>query len=1186
MLMRIARFELAYQLRQPPFWVCFAVFFLISFLSIASDNVQIGAQGGTHANAPYAVTLTLLFMSLIGMFIPMAIMPGTVLRDADTGMAGILYSLPVTKTQLLLGRFIAAYAVVAIAFLGAPLGHLTGSFMWWLDPEELGPTRLDVYLQVLTVFALPNLLILGCLFFAVAAITRTQWAVYVALIAFLILYVTAGQLIDDPGNSTLEGMVDPFGIQAALQGTRYWTVFERNSQAVPLEGIVLYNRVAWLGGALALVAVAVVRFRFETQPRRGGGKAAAAEPVPAPVARPHITPAPAGSAGLAQLWRQSVEEALGVLRGPGFLVLLALGVFNTGAGLINLNSIYGTPIYPVTRVIVEAIAGNFSLIAAIVVIYYAGELVWRDRQARVAEIVTACPVPGWVFALSKLLALALVLLTLFTVAIVVGLLAQLLRGFTDIDPGLYLGHVFGLTLTDFLMLGVLALFIQVLAPNKMIGMLILVGYILLTMVATRLGLVDNLILFGGEPGVPLSDMNGMGHFVTPVLWFNLYWGLFCVLLVVLSHRLWPGAVPAPLTVRLAALRGGWGGGSGAIAAAALAGFVLTGGWIGYNTHGLNDVRTEEDGERDQVEFEKRFRQYETLPQPEIVAVRTDIDLYPTIRRYAVRGSYVLENRTDAPVPEIHVAYASEVDVTRNEIAGIGPTRSDTDFNYFIFTLAEPLAPGAQVTLDFAVEQVTEGFTNHTDMSAIRHNGTFINNLGATPFIGFPEQALISDESTRRKYDLPPLPRMADLDDKSRHTVNYLRDDSDWVTFETTVSTDPDQIAVAPGYLQREWEENGRRYFHYKMDAPILNFYSWLSARYTVARETWNGIDLAVYYHGPHGYNVPRMMEAMRKSLDYFTAAFGPYQHRQMRILEFPAYANFAQSFPNTVPYSESIGFIADIRDPGDIDYVFYITAHEVAHQWWAHQVMGADVQGSTMLSEAFSQYSALMVLEREYGPDKMRRFLKYELDQYLRGRGGEDREERPLYRVENQQYIHYQKGSLAMYALKDYVGEEVVNRALARLVRETAYRHDPYPTSRDFLRILREEAGPEHETLIQDLFEKIVLWDLEVADHTVEKMEDGRWKVILTLATSKLEADGKGQETRVPLDQRIDIGLFARDPADEEFTAADVILLEKHRISGDAPVIELIVDREPRALGIDPYNKLIDRDSDDNIVRR
>ncbi|MFC7333191.1 M1 family aminopeptidase [Rhodocista pekingensis] len=1187
---RIAAFELRYQLRQPAFWVSFLSFFLLTFLSMVIDNVQIGSGGGTHANSPFAVVQTMLIMSLIGMFIPVSIIPGTVLRDPESGMAGIVYSYPLRPLPFLLGRFTGAYIAVILGFLGAPLGTALGSFMWWLDPETLGPFRPGDYLYALGVMVMPNLLVTSGLFFAVAAATRSQFAVYTSLIALLVLWVTSRQLIDGPETQTLEAMLDPFGIVASGQVMRYWTVFERNGMLVPFDGLLLWNRLLWLGIAVVLVGVALALFRFKTQPRserRRRRLAEAAEAAPAaPALRPPVTSrATPGSAAWRQLAARTRLEAVGVMKSPGFLVILALGVFNTVGALTGMDRLYGTEVYPVTRVVANLIMGSFSIVPLIVLVYYSAELVWRDRQQKTHEIVTACPVPGWVFVLSKLTAMTVVVAALFTVATLVGIVSQLLRGYTAIELELYLGQLFFFFGVPLMFIGVLSILVQALSPNKFVGMLLVVGFFLLTIVAAQMGLSDNLLIYASTPSVPLSDMNGWGHFAKAALWFMLYWGFAAGLLMVLAHRLWPGAVPAPLGQRLKGLGRGWTIGSGALAAACLVGFVATGGWIAYNTHVLNEV-VSNDAELDRrAEFERTYRQYEAVPQPIITDVKVDIDLYPEIRRYEARGRYVLENRTGQPLGEVHVLYSPDVDVVAQAIPGARTTHEDRDFNYFIFALDTPLPPGGTLDLSFTTRQENPGFKNDGDVTSILYNGSFLNNMEVAPFIGFSRDMLLKDRNERRKRGLEPLDRMAKLEDEAARRHNYLRQDSHWVGFETTVSTSPDQIAIAPGYLQREWMENGRRYFHYRMDAPILNFYSWLSARYTVATDKWKDVDLSVYYHAPHAYNVPRMLDAMKKSLDYFTVAFSPYQHRQLRILEFPAYQSFAQSFPNTVPYSESIGFIADNRDPEDIDYVFYVTAHEVAHQWWAHQVMGGDVQGSTLLSESLSQYSALMVMEKEYGPDKIRRFLKYELDRYLRGRGSEDREELPIYRVENQQYIHYRKGSLVMYALRDQIGEDVVNRALARLIKETGYRSDPYPTSLDLLRILREEAGPEHQQLITDLFERIVLYDLKVASHTVERTEDGRFKVRLTLAAGKAEADGEGRETPLPLDDRIDIGVFAKDPADPAFSAADVIYLQKHRIDSADPVIELVVDHEPAAVGVDPYNKLIDRNSDDNLAR-
>jgi len=215
----------------------------------------------------------------------------------------------------------------------------------------------------------------------------------------------------------------------------------------------------------------------------------------------------------------------------------------------------------------------------------------------------------------------------------------------------------------------------------------------------------------------------------------------------------------------------------------------------------------------------------------------------------------------------------------------------------------------------------------------------------------------------------------------------------------------------------------------------------------------------------------------------------------------------------------------------------------------------------------------------------MRKFLKFELDNYLSSRGGEAIEEMPLYRVEGQGYIHYRKGSIVMYALKDYMGKEAVDTALRNFVAEAAYRTDPYPRSREIISHLRSQAtSQEQQDLITDLWEKIVLWDLKVEEGTGTDRDDGRFDVTIRVTGTKFEADGEGAQTEVPLDMPIDIGIFSEDP--DEVTEGDdhVLLLEKRRVATGETTFEFIVDSKPTHVGIDPYNKLIDRNSDDNLT--
>jgi aminopeptidase N len=490
-------------------------------------------------------------------------------------------------------------------------------------------------------------------------------------------------------------------------------------------------------------------------------------------------------------------------------------------------------------------------------------------------------------------------------------------------------------------------------------------------------------------------------------------------------------------------------------------------------------------------------------------------------------------------------------------------------------------PGSEVRLDFDLAFVTRGFVNHGPVNQVVANGTFINNLQFFPRLGYQPGGELQDNGVRRKYDLEPVVRMAKVGDMHARRNNMISTDADWMEYETVVSTSADQIAIAPGYLQKEWVEGNRRFFHYKMDAPMVNFYAYLSARYEVRKDSHQGVNIEIYYHQGHEYNIDKMVKAIKDSLDYFSTHFSPYQHKQVRIIEFPRYGRFAQSFANTIPFSEGIGFVANLEDEDDIDYVYFVTAHEVAHQWWAHQVIPGRVQGSTMVVESMAEYSALMVMEKEYGKEKMRRFLREELDNYLRNRGGEIVEELPLVLVENQAYIHYRKGSMAFYALRDYLGEDVLNQALSGYISKKAFQEPPYTTSVELVEEIRRVAPPEQWGVIEDLLETITLYENKVEKAVYHELEDGRYQVRLTVAAKKLRADGEGRETEIEVDDWIDIGVFAKEKVggkEEE----KVLYLQKHHMTEASATLELLVDELPSEVGIDPYNKLIDRNPEDN----
>jgi ABC-2 type transport system permease protein len=346
----------------------------------------------------------------------------------------------------------------------------------------------------------------------------------------------------------------------------------------------------------------------------------------------------------------------------------------------------------------------------------------------------------------------------------------------------------------------------------------------------------------------------------------------------------------------------------------------------------------------------------------------------------------------------------------------------------------------------------------------------------------------------------------------------------------------------------------------------------------VARRDWNGIDIEVYYDKQHNYNVEMMLDAVQNSLAYYTKHFGPYYHKQARIIEFPRYSTFAQAFPGTMPYSESFGFIINLEDATDNNVINAVIAHEMAHQWWAHQVIGSSMEGSTMLSESFAEYSALMVMKNDLKDDlRMKKFLKHDFDRYLGGRSAETRKETPLYKVQNQGYIHYGKGALILYALQDYIGEDRVNQAMQEFLERYRYQEPPYPTSLDFLSILESKIPDSLNHLITDWFKEITLYDYRLKEANYQVLDNGKYQVDLTIEAYKMRVDSIGTETKIDFKDWVDVGIYT-DEDEQELAVVERVLFDNNKLQ-----ISLIVDEVPVKAAIDPKRLLIERTISDNV---
>jgi ABC-2 type transport system permease protein len=865
MLREFFSFELGTQLRQPLLWVCALLFGALAFGATTTDAIQVGGSiGNVNRNAPLVVAQLLGVFSLMSMFVVTIFIAGTVLRDSEVGIADMLFATPMKKRDYLVGRFAAGLVACLFIFAVIVLGMMLGPQMPWVDVQRVGPFAGRAYLWGLGVLVVPNLFFIGALLMLLASTTRSIMLVYVGVLAFFVLWIVAGKFTQNIDNEWVAVLADPFGIRALARATRYFSTAEANAGLPDIAGYMLANRAVWATVALALFGLTLALFK----PQRAGtgkrlfGKAKAlapAAPVPVHIALPRIEPRFTGATRWLQCWHIFTFDAAAVFRSVPFLVMLLFGVLNMVGAASQMGKLFGTDVYPMTHLMIELMNGSFNFMLVIIVTFYAGELIFKERQAKIADVTDAMPAPNWAPLLAKSLALAGVVLAFLFTGVLAAMAIQLLKGGAPLEPLVYLkgALISGL---PFILMGLTAVVLQVVTNNKFIGYLLMILLMVWQVVAGVMHLDHNLVNIDGLPRTPYSDMNGYGHFIAGWAWFALYWTLFTVGALIVAQAFWVRGLSVDWRARVREAGRRLRGPAGvALALCALA-FAGVGGWIFHNTNTLAHYEAADVAMDKRAQYEKTYRQYKDQPLPKITDVRAAVDIYPEERRVAIKGSYVLENKTAQPLDTLRLQLNPDIETTLSGLPAHKVELDDKKLGVKVLKLAQALPPGGRLPLDFTVDVRRPGFRNNGESDTINLNGTFFNNHAFFPLIGYQPDQELTDRNERRKRGLGEPERMAKLEDQAARANTMFGADADWINFETVVSTSGNQIALAPGYLQKSWKENGRNYYQYKMDQKMMPFFAYLSADWQVKKGDWHGIPIEIYHDRKHGYNVDRMIE--------------------------------------------------------------------------------------------------------------------------------------------------------------------------------------------------------------------------------------------------------------------------------------------------------------------------------------
>ncbi|WP_028889049.1 ABC transporter permease/M1 family aminopeptidase [Tenacibaculum ovolyticum] len=1086
----IFKFEIQYRIKRADTYIFFLFLFLFSIVGVdfIFQGVEIGA---IKKNSPFVIAKTMAAITAIFMVLASMIMGVSVLRDFQHQIESLMFINPIKKRDYLLGRFLGSFVVLLFVFSGLFLGMIVGEFMPWQDAEAYLSFNPFTYLYTFITITIPTLFFGACLFFVSGALTKKLVVVYTQGVFIFVIFLLTKSI----ENQFWKGIFDPFSLTTLTTVTESWSIVEKSTQIIPFSSALAYSKLFWFVLSVLILFFGYKKFNFSVvSNKRFKGKGQKNINLEAKnttkIEIPKVKIQEGFFFKLSQLKQFSWFYFINICKQPSFLAIVICGAFIILINSVSLGTVYDVDSYPITYFIVEELQETSIFFFIIIILFYSGELVWRERTAKLSLIYDATAMSSFVNLLSKYVALILICIVLMLSLIISGIIFQTVSGYYNYEFQVYF-YGFFIEILPFLALyALVTFFIQSLVNNKFIGILFSLVFFIVSITLGALGFNHPLYNFGGNSLGIYSDMNGYGHFLKPYLLIKTYWLLFGIFLIIAASLFIVRGTETSFIKRVKASKNRMSKSLLKFTVFIIVSFTVLGSYIFYNTNVLNKYWTAAETTNFRVGYEKKLKKFEYLPQPKIVSVNLNVELYPSKRNYTAEGFYILKNTTNIPISEVHIQKLIEDNIVIDYLnfeGGATTNMQYSTYNYVIYKLKSPLQPGAVVKMNFKQSFTSTGFTGTNSNSNIVENGIFFNNENL-PTLGYAKKYELQDKKERIAYQLPKRANKALINDANELLNSRTGGDSDGINFEMIIGTEIDQTAIAPGKILKQWKANNRNYFHYKVNEKMMNFYAIVSARYQVKKDIWmpkyettkQPVELEIYHHKTHQYNLDRMMQAMKVSFDYYSANFSEYQYEQMRIMEFPRYAEFAQSFPGTVPFSEAIGFVLDIDDEKDVDMAFYVTAHELAHQWFGMQVAAANVKGQHLILETLSQYAALMVLKQKYSDKKVQQFLKIQQEKYSKGKQREIGQEPSLALVENQDYIYYAKGAIAMYKLQQSIGENNVNLALKQFLKDwnsingsLKLSTNRYATSKDLLAYFRAVTPNDLQHVITELFESV-----------------------------------------------------------------------------------------------------------------
>lgn len=1203
MLPQLIAFEWRYHTRRLTFALVVSVLCFMAFM-MARTGFQ---ANGLPVNAPYPVMQSLGLLSLWMLFTQTIFTVNGVLRDDEHSMRELVLSRPVGRAQLVVTRYLGLVLAGFTAFSLATGLLMVIPLVMPSPGDAVAPLRVASYVWPLFTLILPPLLFVSAVLALVAGVARTAIATYVGGIVLFALYMVTALLVDSPmfagaAPATPESLaraawLDPFGLSAYFDQTRYWTPLERTTQLVQLRGRYLGNRIVWLIITAAVLGVAYrivpLGHRAAAARTRGAAsrwwrarrgrttRAAHAATAAAPrLAYVPVRPALRFTTPIVQLVRFEWRQLLG-----SWLFRVVLLLFAVVTLIEVLSSLkageYGTRILATSGRLADA--APIGVFGTMVLLFFAADVMWRERILRVDGLVDSTPASSVSLLIAKFAALAAIPVVIAATGLLMAVGAHLASGGQAIEPAVYLAS-FWYVVYPLLLLAAAVLLLHVALPNRWVAMLLSVLLMAFIQQGDAIGAEHPMWRFTSAPPVRYSDLDGFGPTTRSFAAFMAWWTTVAALLLTGAWMVWRRGADLGFARRLV---DGWQRDRGAARARfAVGAWAVIAGGAGaallVSTQRAEAWQSSADGLRWKADYERAYRRLDGVAQPGITHVDVRVDFEPAQRVARVHGVLSLRNQTTQPIDTLWLTVKRDVRNARLSIPGATIVRDDARFGVRTMALGRALAPGDSVHLTWELTLDRGGVRAQSADIDVAANGSHLTMLEFLPTLGYRATYELIDPRDRQQMGLGGgTVAMRELSAIDSLVAQQHREGASppWYTVHAVVSTSDDQSPLAPGDRVREWSASGRRYAEYVVDRPIPPRFAVNSGRYAVVRAAHRGIAIELWYHPSHTDNVDRIVAATTRTLDVMGARFQPYVLRTLRLIEIPNGWPFgAFAMPGVVYLTENRGMLTDPRTE-DVDLLTRRVAHEVAHQWWGHTVDPLNVRGASTIVESLAKDAEAQVVASLHGADAVVPMLAYDHDRYLAGRANESGGEHTLATVRDQSHLVYGKGALAMHALRIALGDSAVDGVLrALLSREGG--PSGVATALELHRLLRERARTDDtRALVDDWFLRRVIYDLRVDTATVTASADG-YRLHAVFHAERVASDSLGEHSAGADGESMEIAVYGSGPRADTLLRRDVVPVRGARLMFDATFGE-----RPGRVEIDPRLLRIDRERSNNRLR-